>query len=85
MRTGPKTAGRPRSRRFASTLTNLIAILALFVLVYALQHFAGWFTDHKAPTEIESDQTVTEAIQEAIKETAKKDEIEVLKGALRTR
>ena len=67
MRTGPKTAGRPRSRRFASTLTNLIAILALFVLVYALQHFAGWFTDHKVPTEVESDQTVTKVTQRATK------------------
>lgn len=67
MRTGPKTAGRQRSRRFASTLTNLIAILALFVLVYALQHFAGWFTDHKAPTEVESDQTVTEVTQQETK------------------
>ena len=78
VKTGPATKEWPQTRRFASTFTNIIAILALFILVYALQHFTGWFTDHRTPTEIKTDQTVTEAIHEAIKETTKQNEVEVL-------
>ena len=78
VKTGPATKEWPQTRRFASTLTNIIAILALFILVYVLQHFTGWFTDHKTPTEVKTDHAVTEAIQQAIKETTKEDDVEVL-------
>lgn len=78
VKTDPATKEWPKTRRFASTLTNIIAILALFILVYVLQHFTGWFTDHKAPTEVKTDHAVTEGIQQAIMETAKEDEVEVL-------